>query len=73
MGLKVFFESECFVIVGKSAVPDKLPGFVLGCVCGLPGVMFRQTSFQICRSADVFLIGEFDAADDVDVPHGGIG
>ena len=68
MGFQILLEGQRFMLVGKSAVPDELPRFEFGGMCGFAGVVFGQSSFQVRCGANVILVRIVKAADDVDVP-----
>jgi hypothetical protein len=67
--LQVSFKFERFVLVGESAIPGQPLRPELGGMGGFPSIMLRQPALQIFRDPNVFLIGKFDAAEDVDAPH----
>jgi hypothetical protein len=69
MGLEIFLAGQRFVFVRKCAVPSQFPGFEFSRVRGFAGVMLWNAALQIRSSANVFLLREIDAADDVDVPR----
>ena len=69
MRFEIFLEGQGSKLVREGAVPDQLPRLELGGVSGFSSIVLWHSSFQIFRRANVFLVGEFDAADDVDVPH----
>jgi hypothetical protein len=69
MRFQVLFKRQSFVLVGKGAVPNQLPRLVLSGVAGFAGIVFLDSPLQIFRGADVFLVGKFNASENVDVPH----
>jgi hypothetical protein len=69
MGFEIFLEGQRFVFVREGAIPNQLPRFEFGGVSGSASVVFGDPAFQVGSGAGVFLVGEFNAADDVDVPH----
>jgi hypothetical protein len=67
--LEIFLEGQRFIFVREGAVPDELPWFEFGGVSRSAGIVLGQPPLQVFRCANIFLVGKFDAADDVDVSH----
>src|SRR5262249_39168521 len=69
MRLQILFKFQCLVLVVEGAIPDECPRHEFRRMCRFARIVIGQTLLQICRCADVFLIGKHLTADDVYVPH----
>ena len=67
VGFQIFLEGERFVLIREGAVPHRFPRLEFRGVRGFAGVLLAGV--QIGGDADVFMLREIDASDDVDVPH----
>jgi hypothetical protein len=68
VGFKMFFEFKRSIFVRESTVPDQFQGLELSGVGGLARIMFGHPPLQIDSCADILLLWQICAADDVDVP-----